>query len=67
MRVSQQTNIIDKLRIKDTQSYKEWTTGSLKRFLQQPLTLLQLSSTLITGQTHTNSYQLSSKFELIQS
>ena len=33
----------------------------------KPLELLQLSSTLMTGQTRTNSYQLSSKFELVQS
>ena len=60
--VGQQTNI-DKLRIEDTQSYKEWTYEQFKEILA----LLQFSSTLITSQTRTNSYQHSWKFEPVQS
>ena len=55
--VGQQTNIIDELRIADAQSYKEWTSSNLKRFLQQTATTFP---TLMAGLTRTNSYQLKS-------
>ena len=56
--VGQQTNIIDELRIEDTQSYKEWTTSNLKRFLQQ---------TASTFAALVNSHDRSNAHKLVQS
>ena len=55
MRVGQQTNIIDELRIKDTQSCKEWTTSNLKRFLKQTASTF---ATLINSHDRSNAHKL---------
>ena len=62
--VGQQTNIIDEQSIEDTRSYKEWTTSNLKRFLQQTA---RTFATFINSHNRSNAYQLSLKFEPVQS
>ena len=49
------TNITDELRIDDTQSYKEWTTSNLKRFLQQTASIFP---TLINSHDWSNAHKL---------
>ena len=53
--VGQQANIIDELRIKDTQSCKEWTTSNLKWFLQQTAGTF---ATLINSHDRSNAHKL---------